>query len=150
MVARITPTQSRAVNKLVRDSCCNCDHDNCLLLDDGDTHKCVQLISQTGINCNYFKNAVLPADENLYAEITHKSSGKICAECGKRFYSEAKNTRYCDACSEKIRRKKATERKRRQRAKSKMQKQCLLSQQALNLWIQIRSLGEFPLIPDKK
>lgn len=117
MVTRITPKQSRAVNKLVRRLCCNCDHDNCLLLDDGDTHKCVQIISQSGINCNYFKNDVLPADEKLYAEIICKSNRKICTECGKRFYSEAKNKRYCDTCSEKIRREKAAERKRRQRAK---------------------------------
>ena len=69
IVIRITSGQSRKVNVLVRRLCCNCVHGNCLLLDDGDEIKCVQLISKHGIYCNYFKNAVLPADSDLYEEI---------------------------------------------------------------------------------
>lgn len=117
MIMKITPKQAKQIYKLVRSLCCNCDHDNCLLLDDGDAHKCAQLISQYGIYCNYFKKAVLPADKKLCAEIMETNSDKICTACGSRFYSEAKNKRYCYDCAEKIKRQKAAERKRKERSK---------------------------------
>lgn len=67
---RITPKQAGKVRRLVKTLCANCDRDgNCLLLDDGEAHRCVQLISVYGIYCNYFKEAVLPADRELYEEI---------------------------------------------------------------------------------
>ena len=67
---KITPRQAERVNRLVSELCANCDQDgNCILLDDGEAHRCVQLISVYGIYCNYFKNAVLPADKALYEEI---------------------------------------------------------------------------------
>ena len=67
---KITPKQAERVNRLVSELCANCDPDgNCVLLDDGEAHRCVQLISVYGIYCNYFKNAVLPADKALYEEI---------------------------------------------------------------------------------
>lgn len=117
MITKITPKQAKPIHKLVRSLCCNCDHGNCLLLNDGEIHKCVQLISQYGIYCNYFKKAVLPADKELYAEIMNKNNGKICTVCGSRFYSEVKNKRYCYECAEKIKRHKAAERKRKERSK---------------------------------
>ena len=67
---KITPRQAERVNRLVSELCANCDQDgNCVLLDDGEAHRCVQLISVYGIYCNYFKNAVLPADKELCEEI---------------------------------------------------------------------------------
>lgn len=42
---------------------------NCILLDDGEAHRCVQIISRSGIYCNYFRRAVLPSDSELYAQI---------------------------------------------------------------------------------
>lgn len=67
---KITPKQAGKVRCLVKTLCANCDRDgNCLLLDDGEAHRCVQLISLYGIYCNYFKEAVLPADRELYEEI---------------------------------------------------------------------------------
>ena len=67
---KIAPKQAERVNRLVSELCANCNKDgNCLLLDDGEAHRCVQLISVYGIYCNYFKNAVLPADKALYEEI---------------------------------------------------------------------------------
>ena len=67
---KITPKQAERVNRLVSELCANCDQDgNCVLLDNGEAHRCVQLISVYGIYCNYFKNAVLPADKALYEEI---------------------------------------------------------------------------------
>ena len=69
MVLKITRKQSAKVRKLARRMCCNCVDGNCLLLDDGEECKCVQLISRYGINCNYYLKAVLPADKELYEEI---------------------------------------------------------------------------------
>ncbi len=51
MVLKITEELSDRVNRIVRHSCCNCIDDNCLLLDDGEEHSCVQLISKYGIYC---------------------------------------------------------------------------------------------------
>lgn len=42
---RITPKQARTIHRLARDQCCNCTDGNCILLDDGDSHSCVQMIS---------------------------------------------------------------------------------------------------------
>ncbi|MBR6049847.1 MAG: cysteine-rich VLP protein, partial [Clostridia bacterium] len=42
---RITPKQARTVHRLARDQSCNCADENCLLLDNGDSHPCVQMIS---------------------------------------------------------------------------------------------------------
>lgn len=54
MVFRITPRQRAKIKSLVHKTCCNCYKENCLLLDDGEETKCVQLISRYGIYCNYF------------------------------------------------------------------------------------------------
>ena len=67
---KITPKQAEKVHRLVRELCANCDEDgNCILLDDGEAHRCVQLISIYGTYSNYFKEAVLPADKELYEQI---------------------------------------------------------------------------------
>ena len=116
MVLKITPQQRRRVNALVRRLCCNCDDGNCLLLDDGEEHGCVQLISRYGIYCNYFKNAVLPADRELCAEITNAAKGKRCILCNSYYQPSAKNQRHCPACAAKQKRRKAAERQRRKRA----------------------------------
>ena len=116
MVIKINPSQSRRIHALIRRLCCNCDHGSCLLLDDGEEHSCVQLISRYGIYCNYFKNAVLPADKELYAEIMEMAKGKRCALCNSAFSPKAKNQRYCPICAEKQKRRKAAGRQRRKRA----------------------------------
>ena len=67
---KITPKQVEKVHRLVRELCANCDEDgNCILLDDGEAHRCVQLISIYGIYCNYFKEAVLPSNRDQYEQI---------------------------------------------------------------------------------
>ena len=49
---RITSKQADKVHRLVKEQCANCDKDgNCILLDDGEAHRCVQLISIYGIYC---------------------------------------------------------------------------------------------------
>ena len=71
---KITPKQVERVHRLVRELCANCDEDgNCILLDDGEAHRCVQLVS---IYCNYFKEAVLPSDRELYEQIKKINKSK--------------------------------------------------------------------------
>lgn len=69
MILKITPEQSDEVNRIVTTACCNCVDGNCLLLDDGEEHQCVQLISRYGIYCNYLLKAVLPTNKKLYEAI---------------------------------------------------------------------------------
>ena len=69
MIVSINPEQAEQVNALVRSSCANCQDECCLLLDDGDRHPCVQLLSVSGICCRYFLTAVLPTDNKLYSAI---------------------------------------------------------------------------------
>ena len=73
MALKITPKQRTKINALVCRSCCNCCKGNCLLLDDGEEAKCVQLISRHGIYGNYFLKAVLPTEKELYAEILQQN-----------------------------------------------------------------------------
>jgi len=77
MILKIKPSQMERVNTLVRNLCCNCIDGNCLLLDDGEEHQCVQLLSLSGIYCNYFRKVVLPADKKLYAEIIRNNQKVI-------------------------------------------------------------------------
>lgn len=74
---KITPKQVERVHRLVRELCANCDEDgNCILLTDGEVHRCVQLISIYGIYYNYFKEAVLPSDRELYEQIKKINKSK--------------------------------------------------------------------------
>ena len=69
MIVPIKPEQIGQVNALVRSACANCQDGCCLLLDDGDSHPCVQLLSVSGICCRYFLTAVLSTDDELYSQI---------------------------------------------------------------------------------
>ena len=73
MIVPIKPEQVEQVNSLVRSVCANCQDGCCLLLDDGDSYPCVQLLSVSGIYCNYFYYSVLPTDETLYQSIIRKN-----------------------------------------------------------------------------
>ncbi len=115
MVIKITPRQSKRINALIKKLCCNYVDGNCLLLDDGEEHACVQYISRYGIYCNYFKNAVLPADKELFAEIMQPVKQKRCQICKEGFVPRANNQRYCPDCAANQKRKKAAERQRRKR-----------------------------------
>lgn len=92
MVIKITPKQSKRINALIRRLCCNYVDGNCLLLDDGEEHACVQCISRYGIYCSYFKNAVLPADRELFAEIVQPSHQKRCQICKSFFVPREKTS----------------------------------------------------------
>ena len=117
MVMKINETQSDKIKKMVRKHCCNCIYGNCLLLDDGEDHKCVQLINSISICCNYFLKAVLPMNKELIAEIENCNGKKLCRNCGKSYYSKAKNSRYCGECAKRISLRKAADRVQKLRQK---------------------------------
>ena len=73
MVLKLNSKQSAKVRRLARRECFNCVDGNCLLLDDGEPCRCVQLISRYVIYCNYFRKAVLPAENELYEEILQQN-----------------------------------------------------------------------------
>ena len=73
MTLKLTRNQSAKVRKLVRRRCCNCVDGNCLLLDDGEPCRCVQLDSICGFYCKYLLMAVLPAERELFDEILQQN-----------------------------------------------------------------------------
>jgi hypothetical protein len=68
MPTEINPSQSAQIQKLVS-HCCNWDEGNCLLLN----MACPQQLSLTRINCRYFREAVLPANQRLYQSIMNNN-----------------------------------------------------------------------------
>ena len=114
-IKRLTPRQSRKVNTLVKKECCNCENGNCILLDDGDTCVCPQLISYS-LLCKWFRMAVLPADNLLYAKLMNTEDRKRCTECGALFASKSNSVKYCPECRKRITRRQAAERMRKRRA----------------------------------
>ena len=114
---RLNDAQHRRVKKLTR---CHCANNVCgLLLDDGDPCVCVQAISYS-LLCRYFREAVLPADRELCADLAATAdTRKKCELCGKPFPARSNHAKYCDRCAPYASRRNAAERKRRQRAKAR-------------------------------
>ena len=117
---RLDEKQYRAVKKMTRAECANNDCGNCLLLDDGETCVCVQAISYS-LLCRYFREAVLPADRQLYAEITRAKEieMKRCAVCKSPFAAAGNRAKYCPTCAAKIRRRQKAESERNRRLRLK-------------------------------
>lgn len=113
-IPRLTPSQRTRCNRLIKRLCANYDDGNCLLLDDGETHICPQSISYS-LLCKYFRNAVLPAEKELHAEIFCDRTYQ-CAECGATFVPSSNRQKYCVDCSKRIHRKQKTESERRRRS----------------------------------
>ena len=113
---RLDEKQYRAVKKMTRAACANNDNGNCLLLDDGETCVCVQSISYS-LCCRYFREAVLPADKQLYAEITRDKETPLqrCEVCKNIFAAGSNRAKYCPACAGKIRRRQKAESERNRR-----------------------------------
>lgn len=112
----LTPSQRTRCNRLIRRLCANFDNGNCLPLDEGDGCVCVQMISLSLI-CKYFRNAVLPADKELYAEIFRQRTYH-CAECKAAFVPNSNRQKYCPSCSRKVHRKQKNESARKRQADS--------------------------------
>lgn len=117
---RLDERQFRAVKKMTRAECANNDLGNCLLLDDGETCVCVQSISYS-LCCRYFREAVLPANKELYADITKDKAIPLqrCAVCKSSFAAGSNRAKYCPACADKIRRRQKAESERNRRLRKK-------------------------------
>ena len=62
--------------------------------------------------CKWFRNAVLPADCELYAEVMRNRPEKSCLVCGKPIFSTSNRAKYCPSCAKRERRKQDAKRKR--------------------------------------
>ena len=110
----LTPDQHKQVSKLIKKRCCNCRNGNCLVLDDGEEQPCPQIISYE-VCCRWFRNAVLPIDRELEAEIYREKVMKRCALCGALFIPKSNRGKYCTECSIRRRRQKKAECERKRR-----------------------------------
>lgn len=106
---RMTERQTRHVRQLIRRQCANYDAGNCLLLDNGETCVCPQSIT-TALICRYFKEAVLPSDRELYAEVMGSVyNWRRCALCGSSFTPTGNRSIYCQKCAQaRTRQRKAS------------------------------------------
>ena len=116
----MTEGQLRRARKLIRRLCANYDEGNCLALDEGEGCVCVQSISYS-LLCQYFREAVLPADAELCAAIGQGADElKHCRSCGKPFQARSNRALYCPRCAAFEQRKKTRERVRRHRGQMKV------------------------------
>ena len=112
---RMTPAQRKQANALIRRECCNCEDGNCIVLDDGDTCTCPQMISFS-VCCKWFRWAVLPLDGTLEAEIFRDKDLKRCAVCGGVFVPKSNRAKYCPDCAARVHRRQKTESERKRRS----------------------------------
>ena len=113
MTVHMNYQQYRTARRLVH-SCCNYDCGNCLLLDNGEECVCPQSITYSLI-CKWFRAAVLPLDAGLCAALLHRTDRKKCVLCGGYYLPKSNRAKYCPECAVRMKRTKATERKRKQR-----------------------------------
>ena len=118
LLPRMTPSQRRRANTLIRNVCSNYDEVNCILLDDGDECVCVQSISYS-VNCKFFRHVVLEDKhgQSLKAEILRDDTTKCCTVCHKTFQSSSNNAKYCTACAEDVLRKQKAKYARKRRSR---------------------------------
>lgn len=114
MNKRIKTTERRKVRTLIKEECCNYQQGNCLLLDDGEPVPCPQLISGS-LSCRWFRDAVLPIDKELHAEIMGDAAMKQCCICGKPFRAVSNHAKYCERCRKSERKKQYRESKQKAR-----------------------------------
>lgn len=92
----------RKVDAEIRNHCCNLWHgDKCLLLDDGIEHRCTQLGADS-LKCVWFRDAVLPGNLDLLAEIQGETcTPRRCEVCGLPFRALSNRAKYCSKCSKR-------------------------------------------------
>ncbi len=112
---RMTLAQKKQAASLIRRECCNCEDGNCIVLDDGDTCACPQMISYT-VCCKWFRWAVLSLDKALKAEIYRGRDLKRCAVCGGVFVPKSNRAKYCPDCAARVHRRQKTESERKRRS----------------------------------
>lgn len=100
----MTPAQRKQANALIRRECCNCEDGNCIVLDDGDTCTCPQMVSFS-VCCKWFRWAVLPLAGTLEAEIFRGKDLKRCEVCGSVFVPKSNRAKYCPDCAANVHRR---------------------------------------------
>ena len=118
----MTPKQRKQANALIRETCCNYDKGNCIVLDEGDGYACVQSISYS-LCCAWFYRAVLPLNKQLETDILktnfperfRNTYSKTCTRCGTSFTPGSNRAKYCKPCSVKVHRKQKNESERNRR-----------------------------------
>ena len=100
---------------LIRQECCCFEDGNCIVLDDGDTCTCPQMVSFS-VCCKWFRWAVLPLDGTLEAEIFRDKDLKRCAVCGGVFVPKSNRAKYCPGCAARVHRRQKTESERKRRS----------------------------------
>ena len=104
MTHELTYIESKAVNSLIRKSCCNYKDGTCLY-----ERPCKQF-DAASINCKWFEECVLPSDKSLQAQLDPEASSangylsKPCAVCGNSFLPNSNRAKYCPVCARQIRR----------------------------------------------
>lgn len=122
----MTTQQQREANALIKAECANFMEGVCIPLD----CKCPQRHSES-LLCNWFRDAVLPLDKRMHAQIMGGDGLKPCAECGGMFYALSNRAVYCRACGVKVRKKSEANRQRERRAKSRVDRTHLGVEEAL-------------------
>ena len=112
---RMTPAQRKQANALIRRECYNCEDGNCIVLDDGDTCTCPQMVSFS-VCCKWFRWAVLPLAGTLEAEIYRDKDLKRCTVCGGVFVPKSNRGKYCPDCAARVHRRQKTESERKRRS----------------------------------
>ena len=72
-------------------------------------------VSAHSLICKWFRAAVLPLDAGLCAALLHRADRKKCVLCGGYYLPKSNRAKYCPECAVRMKRAKATERKRKQR-----------------------------------
>lgn len=115
---RMSAKQYRDACALIRDLCSNYDRraGGCFLLDEGEVVQCPQMLTQSLV-CRFFRDVLLEDRDGklLKAQIMGDEAVKTCTNCGQPFRAVSNRAKYCAECAQKVKRKQATERKRKQR-----------------------------------
>ena len=107
----LTLKQFAEIKTIIKSRCCNCYQGNCLLLDDGDTHTCPQLITPSHIICRYFLACVLPSDNAMLKSISGQTPAEtiVCALCDSKTERTGRNQKFCPDCGKKKQRQRNAE-----------------------------------------
>ena len=107
---RMTLGQKNKASAMIKKLCCNYASGECIILN----CDCAQ-INSCSVICKWFRQAILPQDEALSAELIKPLNRKRCAICGKAFIAKSNRAKCCSACSVNERRKKKARNERKYR-----------------------------------
>lgn len=120
-VIHMTAEQSRKAISLIRRECANYDAqlNNCVALDDGTALSCPQMLTRS-LLCKYFKNAVLPTEPGLEAQLLKGSATAKCIKCGTMIAKTSNRRKYCDSCAKIAYKKQQAKYAKNRRTESKI------------------------------